>query len=111
MLALDSITKFVPSPSELALVDRLLYTGGDEQLAEIREARAILQSSGLPLEDLDNIWKIANVEENTAIGKHCFAVAIRLVGHVQHGRNVSIELLSQGECCCILVENHHLKAT
>ena len=54
-----------------------------------------LIGSHLPPDTLEKIWAIANVEENPTYGKYCVGIAVRLVGHLQNGAELSEELVTR----------------
>lgn len=92
---MEAITSFEPTPSETALVDRIFAVGDPQNTGFMSPdvAHSILIGSGLPADTLQEIWDIANVEENPKYGKYVIGIAVRLVGHVQNGRELSDELI------------------
>ena len=38
----------------------------------------------------------AETQDSNVIGKHCLAVAVRLIGFLQHGTDISLDLLTRG---------------
>lgn len=98
MRALEAITSFTPTPSESALVDRIFSIAGAQNSGSIlpEAAHHILLGARLPYDTLQEIWDVANVEENATYGKYCIGIAVRLVGHVQNGAELSEELVTSG---------------
>lgn len=98
MRAMDAITTFTPTPAESALVDRIFAIADVQNTGTISPdaARRIFLGSNLPSEALEEIWEIANVEENPTYGKYCVGIAVRLVGHLQNGAELSEKLVSRG---------------
>jgi epidermal growth factor receptor substrate 15 len=96
--ALDAITSFSPTQEESVLVDRVFAVADPERSGTINPdvALSITMGSNLPENTLQEIWEIANVEENPALGKYCVGIALRLIGHVQNGAEVSEKLVSKG---------------
>ncbi|EKM55747.1 uncharacterized protein PHACADRAFT_256599 [Phanerochaete carnosa HHB-10118-sp] len=93
--AMEAITSFNPTSSESALVDRIFAAGDPQNTGSISPdvAQSILMGSKLPADTLQEVWDIANVEDNSTFGKYVVGIAVRLVGHVQNGKELSEELV------------------
>ncbi|GJE86804.1 EF-hand protein [Phanerochaete sordida] len=93
--ALEAITSFNPTTSETALVDRIFTVGDPQNTGSIAPdlAHSILAGCRLPADTLQEIWDIANAEENATYGRYVVGIAVRLVGHVQNGKELSEELV------------------
>ena len=92
---MEAITSFRPTPSESALIDRIFAVGDPQATGSINPdvAQSIFMGSNLPADTLQEIWDIANVEENHIYGKYVVGIAVRLVGHLQNGKELSEELV------------------
>ncbi|KAK9460641.1 uncharacterized protein V1516DRAFT_604030, partial [Lipomyces oligophaga] len=58
-------------------------------------ARTLLERSGLSPLVLGRIWQIADAQNNGFLNHNGFAVALRLIGHVQNGQRLVPELAAQ----------------
>lgn len=98
MRTLEAITSFAPTPAEAVLVDRIFSLADPQRSGSLRPdtAHDILMGANLPYDTLQAIWDIANVEENPTYGKYCVGIAVRLVGHVQNGAELSEDLVTRG---------------
>lgn len=97
---MEAITSFNPTPPESALVDRIFAVGDPQGTGSISPdvALSIFVGSRLPTDTLEEIWDIANVEENPTYGKYVVGIAVRLVGHLQNGKELSEELVLTRTC-------------
>ncbi|KAI0085435.1 hypothetical protein BDY19DRAFT_447463 [Irpex rosettiformis] len=93
--ALDAITRFESTPYEMSLVERIFEIGavrGGDSISTPAFYK-IMSGSRLPPQTLAAIYDIANVEENKMLSRHCVGVTIRLIGHVQAGTPVAVDLV------------------
>ncbi|KAJ3568260.1 hypothetical protein NP233_g5819 [Leucocoprinus birnbaumii] len=94
-----SALEFVPSQGELSVVGAILEYGrshfgssssldGSAQI-DSDNAVEILQRSGLPNEDLANIWTLADEDGDGHLSERELAIAVRLIGWAQSGKPVN----------------------
>ena len=82
------------------MVDRIFSIADPEQNGSIYPdvALSMTMGSNLPEETLREIWEIANVEENPTLEPYVVGIAVRLIGHVQNGAQLSEKLVERGMC-------------
>ncbi|CAL1703992.1 unnamed protein product [Somion occarium] len=93
LCALTAITSFTPTPAESELVNQIFSIADTLGMGSISSVAAtkVFYGAGIPPSTLDEIWRIANVEENDMLSRQCVGVAVRLVGHVQNNPGVKVD--------------------
>ncbi|KAI0075493.1 EF-hand [Panus rudis PR-1116 ss-1] len=88
---LSAITALAPTTAESSLVNEIFSIADTSRqgFISIVAATKILQGAGLPPRILDEILRIANVEENDVLSRQVVAIAVRLLGHAQAQQRVS----------------------
>ena len=76
-----------PSASERAFFDTLFELADAEKAGAVAGASAVrfFSTSGLPREQLKLVWTAANLRNGTALSRHEFWIAMRLVALAQSG--------------------------
>ncbi|ANZ74899.1 BA75_02507T0 [Komagataella pastoris] len=82
------------STEELRFYGQLFKSLDPESLGVVTgdAARSTLEKSGLPPLVLGNIWNIADSNATGFLTQYGFAIVMRLIGHVQSGREISPDL-------------------
>ena len=93
------MSKFTPSPGEVALVNQIFNQTDTQKLGVITGEAAVKIFNGakLPPSVLAEIWNIADDENNGVLTRKGVAVAVRLLGHAQRGEKVSEALVNKRE--------------
>ncbi|RDX42687.1 EF-hand [Lentinus brumalis] len=95
--ALTAVAEYRPSPEEARLIDWVFTTGDPERTGQInpQTATRIFSASNLPPDALARIWEIASVDSRDGLlDRQGVGVALRLIGHSQHGTVVSEGLVT-----------------
>lgn len=96
------MSKFTPSPAEVALVNQIFAQTDSQKLGVITGEAAvkIFNGANLPPSVLAEIWSIADDENNGVLTRKGAAVAVRLLGHAQRGEKLSEALVNKRESTC-----------
>lgn len=89
------MSKFVPSPQEVALVNQI-FTQTDSQKIGVVTGEAavkIFGGSKLPPSVLAEIWNLSDEDNKGVLTRKDVAVAVRLLGHAQRGETISEALI------------------
>ncbi|KAI0933818.1 hypothetical protein AcV5_005864 [Taiwanofungus camphoratus] len=91
------MSKFTPSPAEVALVNQIFAQADTQKLGVITGEAAVKIFSGSKLSPavLAEIWNLADDENNGVLTRKGVAVAVRLLGHAQRGENVTEALVNK----------------
>lgn len=91
------MSKFTPSPAEVALVNQIFTQADSQKLGVITGEAAVKVFNGAKLSPavLAEIWNIADDENNGVLTRKGVAVAIRLLGHAQRGEKMSEALVNK----------------
>lgn len=94
-----SAAKISLSSEEKKLFGQLFKQGDPEGLGIVtgEVARTLFERSGLPPSVLGEIWQIADSENQGFLDQLGFSLALRIIGHVQHGQRPSAQLGEIGE--------------
>lgn len=84
------MSKFTPSPQEVALVNQIFQQAGTQKLGVVTGEAAVKVFSGSKLSPsvLAEIWNLADDENKGVLTRKDVAVAIRLLGHAQRGERI-----------------------
>ena len=107
----DARMYFTPTPSELAFVSQIFSKADSEKLRILSRDAALKVFAGakLPLAVLDEIWSIADEDNNGWLPQEKVAIVIRLLGWVQKGKNSKAmrALINNRQYTCILKSSIH----
>ena len=90
---------FVPTPTEVGLVNAIFAVADPQKLGLITGEQGIKVFAGSKLAPatLGDIWALADPENNGALTRRGVAVTVRLIGWAQAGEVPSAELLDKRE--------------
>ena len=96
------MSKFTPTPAEVALVNQIFTQADTQKLGVITGDAAVKIFNGpkLPPSMLAEIWNLADEDNNGVLTRKGVAVAIRLLGHAQRGEKITEASVLQRECSC-----------
>ncbi|THG98918.1 hypothetical protein EW026_g3354 [Hermanssonia centrifuga] len=85
------MSKFTPSPQEVALVNQIFIQADAQKLGVVNGDAAVKVFSGTKLSPtvLAEIWNLADDDNKGVLTRKDVAVAIRLLGHAQRGERVT----------------------
>ncbi|EMD38668.1 hypothetical protein CERSUDRAFT_113843 [Gelatoporia subvermispora B] len=89
------MSRFTPSPAEVALVNQIFAQADTQKLGVITGEAAVKIFSGSKLSPtvLAEIWNVADEDNNGVLTRKGVAVAIRLLGHAQRGEKITEALV------------------
>ena len=95
---------FVPTPTEVGLVNAIFAVADPQKLGLITGEQGIKVFAGSKLAPatLGDIWALADPENNGALTRRGVAVTIRLIGWAQAGEVPSAEHLDKRESSFII---------
>lgn len=95
-------TNFVPTTTELALVNQIFAQADTQKIGILTGdvAVKIFQGAKLPPNVLGEIWSIADDDNSGFLTKKGVTIAVRLMGHAQKGHKVDRSLVNKREMYC-----------
>ncbi|KAI0822618.1 hypothetical protein BC628DRAFT_1326746 [Trametes gibbosa] len=91
------MSKFTPTPAELALVNHIFAQADPQKLGVVTGDAAVkvLSGSKLPPSVLAEVWNLADEDNNGVLTRKGVGIAVRLLGHAQRGERVLDALVSK----------------
>ncbi|PCH38700.1 hypothetical protein WOLCODRAFT_115893 [Wolfiporia cocos MD-104 SS10] len=91
------MSKFTPTPAEVAVVNQIFAQADTQKLGVITGDAAVKIFNGAKLSPavLAEIWSIADEDNNGVLTRKGVAVAVRLLGHAQRGEAVTEALVNK----------------
>lgn len=89
-------TKTIQLTEKEKVVFGQLFRQADSEYTQVvtgEVASKLFIKSGISPALLGNIWQLADPENNGFLDQKGFSVALRLIGHVQNGQNLSASLI------------------
>jgi hypothetical protein len=98
-LLLPAMSKFTPSPQEVALVNQIFAQADTQKIGVVTGENAvkIFNGSKLPPSVLADIWNLADEDNKGVLTRRDVAVAVRLLGHAQRGEHITEALIHKRE--------------
>ncbi|CAL1703981.1 unnamed protein product [Somion occarium] len=89
------MSKFTPTAAEVALVNQIFAQADTQKLGVVTGDAAVKIFGGSKLSPsvLAEVWALADEDNNGVLTRKGVAVAVRLLGHAQHGEGVSDALV------------------
>ena len=89
-----AITEFNPTPAESELVNQIFDIADTMRMGSISTVSAskIFSGAGIYPSVMNDIWQIANVEENDTLSRQVVAIAVRLAGHAQSNPRAEMDV-------------------
>ena len=99
----SQLQPFIATEDELRLANRLLEINNWKRSDSLSldKALGIFKQTGLSFKQLREIWTIADKDGAGSLNRDELTVAIRLMGWVQAGANLSEGLLAQRQSFCV----------
>ena len=93
------MSKFTPSPQEVALVNQIFTNADAQKIGVLNGETAVKVFSGslLPSTVLAEVWNLADEDQKGALTRKDVAVAVRLLGHAQRGERLTEAHIHQRE--------------
>lgn len=90
-----AMSKFTPSPQEVALVNQIFAQADAQKLGVVTGEAAVKIFGGtkLPPSTLAEVWNLADDDNKGVLTRKDVAVAVRLLGHAQRGERISESLI------------------
>ena len=95
---MTAVSEYAPSLDEAPLIEWVFTMGDPEKTGKInpQTATRIFSASNLSPDALARIWEIASVDSKDGLlDRQGVGVALRLIGHAQHGAAVNESLVKQ----------------
>ncbi|GBE82518.1 hypothetical protein SCP_0409020 [Sparassis crispa] len=91
------MSKFSPSPQEVALVNQIFAQADTQKLGVVTGDAAVKIFSGSKLLPtvLAEVWSIADEDNNGVLTRKGVAIAVRLLGHAQRGEKVTEAMVNR----------------
>ena len=89
------MSKFTPSPQEVALVNQIFVQTDSQKLGVVTGEAAVKIFGGTKLSPtvLAEVWNLADEDNKGVLTRKDVAVAVRLLGHAQRGERISEALI------------------
>ncbi|KZT03527.1 uncharacterized protein LAESUDRAFT_729113 [Laetiporus sulphureus 93-53] len=91
------MSKFAPTPAEVALVNQIFTQADTQKLGVITGDAAVKIFSGAKLAPtvLAEVWSLADEDNNGVLTRKGVAIAVRLLGHAQRGEKITEAMINQ----------------